>query len=778
MKRTKRSKKRNILLSYMITYFAVMLIPLTICCAYYLRIISTISKDDVREKTTEMKHAGTLVDTMIDEIVALGKSLTTDSAVNQFKNLKDPFQYPGSYRIIELRNQLPELRQTNQSLFQYFVFFENSQIVMNSESIYTWEEFYRVYLHPADCLTYEEWKKEMTENEPKLGLEGEQEYTYVREEKDIRLLTYTQPLLNTGGNGRSQIKIYFKPETLDTFMPTMPDGGIRMVLNGKGEILYLDEGTARIHNEETAALVMQQPIEPGRTLDWTARLSGYGKYRIIRTVSEDNGLIYCGLYPERVMNQRMVSSLVIIAILIIVAVVIGGVLCFHMSRKSANPISRILKETSKVLEGKTRTEQSEKGLSGIFQDLIRNSSELGEALEKQKPLVRNAFLGRLIFGDYIAEEELIRTASYLGISTKDRQYWIVMFRFRTMEGGQTEKRSLCDACSLALMGILEEQKEELYMNNGDDRTVLMLSALISESWCEITEKAVGRIRNRLPERLASYLEICVGNPVKALRELSESYRNAAFLFQSEKKTEVLWYQKNEDIQTAWPAAEVFAGFAHYVVSGNTKELHDALETMVRKYLFQENSSVCQQQMLLLELQTGFFRIVRQMNLEEEAYRKYCRKLEGIWGTDLIRQLGGILNLYQELCKEVCERKEGTDAESIVTSAAGYIDANYGDSSLSLTGIADMFSISETYLSNLFRQVLGINFSVYVEKIRMEKAKELLAMTDLPVGEISRCVGYCSANSFCRAFRRVTGVSASQYRKERRRQQDEADHTEK
>lgn len=129
MKRTKRSKKRNILLSYMITYFAVMLIPLTICCAYYLRIISTISKDDVREKTTEMKHAGTLVDTMIDEIVALGKSLTTDSAVNQFKNLKDPFQYPGSYRIIELRNQLPELRQTNQSLFQYFVFLRTARLL-------------------------------------------------------------------------------------------------------------------------------------------------------------------------------------------------------------------------------------------------------------------------------------------------------------------------------------------------------------------------------------------------------------------------------------------------------------------------------------------------------------------------------------------------------------------------------------------------------------------------------------------------------------------------
>lgn len=162
-----------------------------------------------------------------------------------------------------------------------------------------------------------------------------------------------------------------------------------------------------------------------------------------------------------------------------------------------------------------------------------------------------------------------------------------------------------------------------------------------------------------------------------------------------------------------------------------------------------------------------------MNLQEEDYRKYCRKLEELWGMDLIRQLGGILNLYQELCQEVCECKEGTDAESIVASAAAYIDANYGDSSLSLTGIADMFTISETYLSNLFRQILGINFSVYVEKIRMEKAKELLVMTDMTVSDISSCVGYCSSNSFCRAFRRVTGISASQYRKERGEQRDDS-----
>lgn len=774
MKRTRKPERKNILRSYLITYFAVMLVPLTICCAYYLKIVSTISKDDIREKTIEMKHAENLVDTMMDEIVALAKSLTTDSSVNQFKNLFEPFQYPGSYQIIRLRDQLPELRQTNQALFQYFIFFENSQLVMNSESVYTWEEFYQVYMHPADCGSYEKWEEEILNGELKFGLEGEEEYNYIREKKKIRLLTYTQPLLNTGGREKSQIKIYFEPETLDTLMPAMPEGGIRMVLNGKGELLYLDTEGIEVSERIAAALAMERPVQPGMTSNWKTRLSGYGDYRMIRTISEDNGLIYCGLYPESVLNRRTVSSMMMIVVVILLAVAVGGALCFHMSRKSAVPINRILKETSRILKGKEQAEQAEGGLNGVFQSLLRNSSELGEVLESQKPLVRNAFFGRLIFGDYIAEEEILRTARYLGIELEKRKYWIVIFRFGAMEKEQSENNSLQNTCNLALMEILEQQyKEGFHMNSGEDRTVMMMSGSESENYREITQKMVRNIRAGLPENIACHLEICVGTPVETLTELSESYRNAAFLFQGEQKQEILWYQKNEEIQTAWPATEVFAGFAHYVVSGNTKRLHDALETMVRKYLFQENPSVCQQQMLLSELQTGFFRIVRQMNLQEEDYRKYCRKLEELWGMDLIRQLGGILNLYQELCQEVCERKEGTDAESIVASAAAYIDANYGDSSLSLTGIADMFTISETYLSNLFRQVLGINFSVYVEKIRMEKAKELLVMTDMTVSDISSCVGYCSSNSFCRAFRRVTGISASQYRKERGEQRDDS-----
>jgi len=94
---------------------------------------------------------------------------------------------------------------------------------------------------------------------------------------------------------------------------------------------------------------------------------------------------------------------------------------------------------------------------------------------------------------------------------------------------------------------------------------------------------------------------------------------------------------------------------------------------------------------------------------------------------------------------------------------GYIQTNYADSDLSLTQVADHFHVSESYLSYTFKIQSGVNFVSFVENLRMTKAKELLRQTSLKIGDIALQVGYASTNSFCRAFKRSTGDSASSYR---------------
>jgi len=83
----------------------------------------------------------------------------------------------------------------------------------------------------------------------------------------------------------------------------------------------------------------------------------------------------------------------------------------------------------------------------------------------------------------------------------------------------------------------------------------------------------------------------------------------------------------------------------------------------------------------------------------------------------------------------------------------YIDDHFTDSQLSLSSVADVFNITEIYLSGLFKQETGENFSKYVEKLRMKKALSLLETGKFLINEVSEMVGYNSPQVFRRAYKR-------------------------
>ena len=67
------------------------------------------------------------------------------------------------------------------------------------------------------------------------------------------------------------------------------------------------------------------------------------------------------------------------------------------------------------------------------------------------------------------------------------------------------------------------------------------------------------------------------------------------------------------------------------------------------------------------------------------------------------------------------------------------------------------------MSYLIKKELNQNFSDYLWTLRLEKAKELLAHSDMSVDEISTAVGYLNSSSFRRKFKQETGLTPSQYR---------------
>lgn len=115
-----------------------------------------------------------------------------------------------------------------------------------------------------------------------------------------------------------------------------------------------------------------------------------------------------------------------------------------------------------------------------------------------------------------------------------------------------------------------------------------------------------------------------------------------------------------------------------------------------------------------------------------------------------------------LCTEMQQRQ--SDRQSKILSAiVAYIEDQYKNSELSLITVADHFGMTPQYMSTFFKKTSGMNLSDFITTLRVNKAKQLLSEYHLNISAISNRVGYTNPISFGRVFKKVAGVTPTQYR---------------
>ena len=111
-----------------------------------------------------------------------------------------------------------------------------------------------------------------------------------------------------------------------------------------------------------------------------------------------------------------------------------------------------------------------------------------------------------------------------------------------------------------------------------------------------------------------------------------------------------------------------------------------------------------------------------------------------------------------------DTREEISPEEAVRVIKEYIDSNYCQN-IKITMFAEKYYFSIEYLTKLFRNKYGFTIYEYVLKLRMERAKELLADENNKIIDIAERLGYADNHYFSKAFRTYYHISPSQYRKE-------------
>lgn len=128
---------------------------------------------------------------------------------------------------------------------------------------------------------------------------------------------------------------------------------------------------------------------------------------------------------------------------------------------------------------------------------------------------------------------------------------------------------------------------------------------------------------------------------------------------------------------------------------------------------------------------------------------------------------------QLLTAYVEQHSNSNTMNPMIMRVLDYIQTNFSEN-MSLKTLSQQFNISQIYLGRLFKSETGFLFTEYLSNFRLEKAKELLANTDMKSNDIAFEIGFNNSNYFANVFKKRVGVYPTKYRK--LMQNNTTDHT--
>ena len=431
--------------------------------------------------------------------------------------------------------------------------------------------------------------------------------------------------------------------------------------------------------------------------------------------------------------------------------------------KTGKPINNIAKKINDI--------QNDTEPKNVNTDLKYLDATIEQIIEQQKAdkgALQQSFFHNLLKGDFVSRPELEYMAKRAEIPLTGKEYYAIAVRlFPQIDADHIDGQTVEEARALQLLLGHYLQTQNIGSLWSYKRNTLVFQYIMEADGVEDND-----IRQRISNtaewlKEAHHVDSCWGIST-ICRELMNFWRNAQeaqdALLEAGRREPVLLYgeAKGQDKSFYLPYS-MEEHLAQGLRSGDFEQVGQTLD-MLRE----EN-------LLRRKLDRGqFLKLSRRIS---DILAAQCGHLDET-EESLIR-LNGILienradaqneEHYFEELKQVCYRicgiavgQKSLKRNNKIKSILQYMEDNFKNTGMGLAMVSEQFGLSEGYLSALFKEEMNVNFADYLEDLRMKEACRLLKEGGL-VADIAERTGYNSVQSFRRAFKRVLGVSPSEYR---------------
>jgi two-component system response regulator YesN len=401
-------------------------------------------------------------------------------------------------------------------------------------------------------------------------------------------------------------------------------------------------------------------------------------------------------------------------------------------------------------------------------DAAREERAVYAQTPEPEPQRREKFLAELIEEGVADAAEVARKAESLGMG-RLRSAHVLHISLNAAEHGFAEKQA---AVRQALEQVWPNGRPdcEAFSDKQGDLNLLFMGSEDRKAMGESTLPILTERAEKFILLLASQFRLAatvgVGGPVREWTKVKEAYDHAVWAAKQKMflgSGRVIAYGADHGRRIEEPPPDPIRVATNriqaMVYASQSRELTAYLEELFGQLSARRDPDLVhivsfELLMILTTLWPDVSNDDRQLVELKKQYYDKLYKLETLEESRI-----WFIESFEALAQHIA-RMYNSDRNSVM-KAAQYIQQYYRQD-ISLQSISHYVHLSKNYFANLFKKEIGESFLEYLTRIRIEKAKELLK-SDLKATDVGSLVGIQDPKYFSKVFKKITGVSPSEYR---------------
>ena len=726
--------KSNVIIRLLISYFLVLLLVVSTSAAGFSRALHIVENNTIAESSYLLQQSSNEADHFLENLYYSGMKLVSSSELRQLGMHEEPLDITYYYQVQDVLSSFSQaLQYVDDAVYMgSFIYINKADRVLFKSGVCRVDTF-RPYLEGWG-IDEETWA-EMT------GGQKAAPHLYASEKGE---LFYMFPCM-TSVQGKSRVATVFfhmdRNFVLDRMQFLKNYSGYSLFIRQNGEnLLALDNlGVA-----ENIPDMSQQPY------------CRVGNKLFLRQSSNALNGEYLLVLPENEVLAQIRGLRRFLFIPSGLAVLVGILLAVYSAVKTGKPINNIVRKVTAV-----------RGEDVKDADLFHLDAAVSQIIEEQQAdrgVLQQTFFHNLLKADFVSRSELEYMAQRAGIQLVGKEYYAVAVRlFPQIDENHIDGQTVEEARALQLL--LSQHLQERYF---PELWAYKRNTLVAQYIIKTDDVTADRLVQAVQETMCDLRQIhraesCWGISSKCC-DLMNFWRNgeealAAMNYAVDRAPVLCYHEVEAKDQALYLPYSAEERLAQGLRSGDSAQVEQTLEMLREENV--RKRRLDRRQLSRLSQRLVDIAAVQCTEQEETDALERLRTWFQEQGSDSEAYFTELETVACRMCSTNAGQKSQKRSDKS-KAILRFTEENFCNQDMGLTMVSRHFGLSEGYLSILFKEKFGVNFGDYLEDLRMKEACRLLK-EGVKVSEISERTGYNSVQSFRRAFKRVTGVSPSEYR---------------